>query len=248
MKINLSVLLALPLLLIGLSSCNPIDPVEESAAGIQLQQSVAADPNLCIECQQGCILGYDYSPIDMNGQNPGGGYMVSVIVGNCTCHQDNGGTWYVVGNGNTTSTQVGGQPGTNMLVINTVMNLWNFNCYPNTGGNGGPHTWGNWVDAVNDLEPATPISVNEWPGSWGVAVKPATAPGHVTVALDGEDQVNLLNRIRIFTSGTSTALIDITSNGANEYDLDLSSLANGMYTVALEYEPGFVLQKPLAKY
>ena len=93
----------------------------------------------------------------------------------------------------------------------------------------------------------THIGINEFPDHWGVGVGVIDNGGKVRVTLETNDQADQLQEIEIIGEEDPNPIATIQADGSYSYDLDLSQLVNGVYSVKLDFWPGFYLSKTLIK-
>lgn len=262
MKTIKIVRLVLPVLVLFLflAGCNREDP---SAAA---RSTDVATPQMltngssaiyCHECQNGCILGWDFTSANIDGNHPQGGFKIHLINGDCECNALSGGGFSASYDPYTTTLQTGqvGGPATGSFpdLLASAANLWSFICQQKNPGSTYPNadlTWGTFVDAVGTyvMQPGNnPIGVTSWPIDWDVNVSPTPVSGHILVHIPGQVQANALTRINMFDPQTGAPVAEITGQGLSDYDLDLSELPDGEYTIDLEFPPGFSLRTGIIK-
>lgn len=244
----LSLLLLTPIVLLLLGSCSRTGPQEEEASpSVQLTQNPAG-ADYCVECADGCILGYDYNYSYQ-------AYQVILVKGNCNCETSEG-KWHgvTVGPSEVFSSFVGG-PGSGSIgdLPGHAQALWNFNCNGSSGNLGISvnNNWDLWINYVTGVlqqpVPPNPLGIAGWPEGWDIRIDPAVDPGHVGIFLDGVAQAQALIKIRITETKNGGLIVEMPGTGLHTYDLDLSDLPNGDYTFDLEFQPGFHLLYPMQK-
>lgn len=254
MKKNRIAMLFLPLLAL-MVGCNLQEPVAEQSPEPQLLAS-PSNADYCQDCGNGCILGYDFTTDNIDGNHPQGGYKVVLVSGDCECVGVLG-SWCAQTNG-TATTSVGqtGGPGSGSIgtLSAVAQQIWGFTCSANSGPGGVIGTLGSWNDWLAFVEtthtsqdPTIPIGLHTWSPEWGIGVTPVGESGTIRVSLSKPDQASGLTAIRILENNRNTPLVEIPGIGEYSYDLDLRDLANGVYVFELEFAQGFTLSSTLQK-
>lgn len=253
-KKSFVLLFSIPLFLLLLNGCSQVDAPSETDATLQSLPD-AGGATSCKECSGGCILGYNFSQANIDGNHPQGGYKLALVTGDCECRETSNGKWSATSPGATYTISIGqvGGPGSGGLgdLSAHAWAVWRFDCGSGGGIGGGViGSWDNWVHEVQTVlqAPDGPTNVNvvSWPTDWDVTVY--NAPNeHVMVYLPGEKQYYSLAEIRVVQSLTGEQVASIEGNNIPNYDLDLSGLPNGSYDFVLQFEPGFTLTTPMLK-
>lgn len=258
MQTNIQFAAPLILLFFLITGCNLQEPMPENNSIQMLSPQLGVslgNASSCIDCPGGCIIGFPFTQNDLDGNHPQGGYPVTLIRGNCKCESYGNGRWGWVVTGTSTSHcgQTGGPGSGSANTLGAAQTLWGFNCGGGGSGGGSGCTYNNWNDWVSQVynfrqtNPNEPLGGGSWPQQWNVSVQPTSLQGPIRIALPGQSQAQALMSFRVYENGTKTVLAEFEATGEPSYNLDLSALPDGFYTIELSFEPGFNLSTSLAK-
>lgn len=252
-----------PLIVMGalallLYSCSLQEEVEPGTLTPQLVQD---NPNMifCQECDNGCVVGYEFSSGNPFGTHPQGGYKLAAYIGDCECER-NGSIYHLTTYSNTTThvAMIGG-PASGSIPdpMAHAFSLFNFTCQ-NSGSNGGigggtfggvqvGQSWSNFTHQMQNSGLNNP-GIVAWPDDWNIRVGNPGSNGEILVELPYAAQYQSLEEIRIVDMSTADLLATLTANGEDEYLLDLSELPLGAYMVQLKFVQGFSLNTAVVRY
>lgn len=209
----------------------------------------------CIEGENSCFLGFEFSPNYRDSKHPNGGYLVKRISGDCDCQYENG-EWNVMTTGNIE------------IYSGIIENLRSELCralsvHPadNPLSQSSVHgeisegeQWETWLSKVlDDLQQMTNppgtdrIGVVNIPEEWNISISSILADERLKIKFSNQAQAELLRQVRIFPNGSKTSLIQVLADGSMTFDVDMKSLSDGFYQVKLDFWPGFQLVETVGK-
>ena len=242
-------------LIFCLSSCSLQEEPGINAPNPQLVQS-NDQVIFCQECDNGCVVGHEFTNGDPFGSHPQGGYILAAYVGDCEC-QRNGSTYDVSVGSNAVAhiTMIGG-PASGSIpdpMLNAA-HEFGFHCQNSGGSGGGPmgniqvgQPWNNFTQQVQNAGLNNPGLV-AWPDDWFISLTQPSAGGDILVELPGGSQSQSLEEIRVLDLPGLNLVASLEANGEDEYLLDLSELPVGFYDVQLQFEQGFTLNTAIARF
>lgn len=240
-------------LFFSLSSCSFQEEPEADLPQVQLAQD-NSKMIFCQECDNGCVVGYDFTPGNPLGTHPQGGYKIAAYVGDCECERN--GSYYYLSTGSNTVAHVGMIGGSASGSLPDPMwhafQLFNFTCQGSSGvGPSGNvqigQSWTNFTQQVQQTGLNNPL-VAEWPDDWHVHLSQPSAGGDILIELPYTAQSQSLEEIRVMGLPGLNLVASLEANGESEYLLDLSELPVGFYDVQLQFAQGFSLRTPIARF